>query len=70
MGEGKEKSKRPQFELQELRWGRRGDGKMKWLGVWALMPKVKVLLTQSCPTLCDPTDYIACQAPLSMESSK
>ena len=45
MGEGKEKSKRPQFELQELRWGRRGDGKMKWLGVWALMPKVKVLLS-------------------------
>ena len=22
---------------------------------------------QSCPTLCDPMDYIACQAPLSME---
>ena len=28
------------------------------------------LVAQSCPTLCDPMDYIARQAPLSMESSK
>ena len=26
-----------------------------------------LLATQSCPTLCDPIDCIACQAPLSME---
>ena len=25
---------------------------------------------QSCPTLCDPMDYIPCQAPLSMEFSR
>ena len=28
---------------------------------------MKVKVTHSCPTLCDPIDYIACQAPLSME---
>ena len=32
--------------------------------------KEKVKVTQSCPTLCDPVDYVACQAPLSMEFSK
>ena len=26
-----------------------------------------VLVTQSCPTLCDPVDYVAYQTPLSME---
>ena len=26
--------------------------------------------TQSCPTLRDPMDYVACQAPLSMEFSR
>ena len=31
--------------------------------------KVKVKVTHLCPTLCDPIDYIACQAPLSMEFS-
>ena len=31
--------------------------------------KVKVLVTQSSPTLCDPMDC-SCQAPLSMEFSK
>ena len=31
---------------------------------------VKVLVTQLCPTLCDPMDYIAHQAPLSMEFFK
>ena len=34
------------------------------------MKEVKVLVVQPCPTLCDPMDYIACQAPLSMEFSK
>ena len=34
------------------------------------MKEVKVLVAQLCPTLCDPMDYIACQAPLSMEFSK
>ena len=34
------------------------------------MKEVKVLVAQPCPTLCDPMDYIACQAPLSMEFSK
>ena len=29
-----------------------------------------VLVTQSCLTLCDPMDYIAHQAPLSMEFSR
>ena len=29
--------------------------------------KVKVLVTQSCPTLCDPLDCVVHQAPLSME---
>ena len=28
------------------------------------------MLTQSCPTLCDPMDYIAHQAPPSMEFSR
>ena len=32
--------------------------------------KVKVLVTQSCPALCDPMDYTAHQAPLSMEFSR
>ena len=32
--------------------------------------KVKVLVTQSCSALCDPMDYIAHQAPLSMEFSR
>ena len=31
---------------------------------------VCVLVTQLCPTLCNSIDYIACQAPLSMEFSK
>ena len=31
---------------------------------------VRVRVAQSCPTLCDPMDYIACQAPLSMEFSR
>ena len=30
---------------------------------------MKVLVAQSCPTLCDPRDYIDHQAPLSMEFS-
>ena len=34
------------------------------------MKEVKVLVAQLCPTLCDPMDYIACQASLSMEFSK
>ena len=29
-----------------------------------------VLVTQSCLILCDPMDYIVCQAPLSMEFSR
>ena len=29
--------------------------------------KMKVLVTQSCLTLCDPVDCVACQAPLSLE---
>ena len=32
--------------------------------------KVKVLVTQSCLTLCDPMDCVAHQAPLSMEFSR
>jgi len=32
--------------------------------------KVKVLITQSCPTLWDSMAYIAHQAPLSMEFSR
>ena len=32
--------------------------------------KEKVNVAQSCPTLCDPMDYVACQAPLSIEFSK
>ena len=32
--------------------------------------KVKVLVTQSCPILCNPMDRIAHQAPLSMELSR
>ena len=31
---------------------------------------VCVFAAQSCSTLCDPMDYIACQAPLSMEFSR
>ena len=29
--------------------------------------KRKAFIAQSCPTLCNPMDYIACQAPLSIE---
>ena len=32
--------------------------------------KVEGLVTQLCPTLCDPRDYIAHQAPLSMGFSR
>ena len=32
--------------------------------------KVKVLVLQSCLTLCDPIAYVADQAPLSMEFSR
>ena len=32
--------------------------------------EVKALVTQPCPTLCDPTDYIAHQAPLFVEFSR
>ena len=32
--------------------------------------KVKVLVTQLCLTLCEPMDYIACQAFLSMGLSR
>ena len=31
---------------------------------------VKMLVARLCPTLCDPMDYIVCQAPLSMGFSK
>ena len=31
---------------------------------------MKVLVFQSCPSLCDPMDYVAHQAPLSMGFSK
>ena len=46
----------------------------KWLSEEALQIAMKRReseseVTQSCPTLCDPTDYITCQAPLSMEFS-
>ena len=34
------------------------------------MVKVKVLVAQSCPTLCNSMDYIACQPPLPMEFSR
>ena len=34
--------------------------------VHILFDKDSVLVSQSCPTLCDPVDYV-CQAPLSME---
>ena len=34
-----------------------------------LFVKVKVLVAQSCLTLCNPMNCIACQAPLSMEFS-
>ena len=34
------------------------------------MIKVKVLVTRSCPTLCDPSDCIVHQASLSMEFSR
>ena len=33
---------------------------------WPSYPCVCALVTQSCPALCDPMDYIACQTPLSM----
>ena len=35
-----------------------------------LILKVKVLVAQLCPTLCNPMNCIACQAPLSMEFSR
>ena len=37
------------------------------LGAWKV--KVKVLVAQSCPTVCDLLDFVAHQAPLSMEFS-
>ena len=42
----------------------------QWLGGGFQMKCVCVLVTQSCPTLCDPMDWIACQAPLSMGFSR
>ena len=38
------------------------------LGAWKV--KVKVLVAQLCPTVCDLLDYVAHQAPLSMEFSR
>ena len=38
--------------------------------MWDLSSPISVLVTQPCPTLCDPIDCIAHQAPLSMEFSK
>ena len=38
------------------------------MNVWPLVGML--LVTQSCLTLCNPVDYIACQAPLSMEFSR
>ena len=35
-----------------------------------LLKKVKVLAAQLCPTVCDPVDCIACQAPPSREFSR
>ena len=35
-----------------------------------LMDTKEGLVTQMCPTLCNPMDYIACQAPLAMEFSR
>ena len=32
--------------------------------------RLYVLVTQSCPALCDPMNFVAHQAPLPMESSK
>ena len=36
----------------------------------AKIRKMKVLISQSCPSLCDPMDYVAHQAPLSMGFSR
>ena len=42
---------------------------LEW-GAIAKKDEMKVKAVQSCLTLCDPIDYIACQAPLSMEFSR
>ena len=40
------------------------------VGTQCKRSSVTKLVSQSCPTLCNPMDYIACQAPLSMEFSR
>jgi len=40
------------------------------IGEFIFKLKIKVLVPQSCPALCDPMDYIAHQTPLSMEFSR
>ena len=40
------------------------------IGEFIFKLKIKVLVRQSCPALCDPMDYIAHQTPLSMEFSR
>ena len=40
------------------------------IGEFIFKLKIKVLVHQSCPALCDPMDYIAHQTPLSMEFSR
>ena len=45
---------------------KRGEG----IYVYDIFVCMKVKVAQSRPTLCDPMNYIACQAPLSMEFSR
>ena len=46
------------------------EEKPRMLAKCAFKKEVKVLVTQSCPTLCDPMDYKTLQAPLTVEFSR
>ena len=62
-------AERVNLQADELRQGtvysRRGNSRSE-IRICA----TRVCALQSCPTLCDPMDYIACQAPLSMGFSR
>ena len=63
------RAERVNLQADELRQGtvysRRGNSRSE-IRICA----TRVCALQSCPTLCDPMDYIACQAPLSMGFSR
>ena len=59
------------ISCRRANWGWERTFPQREAGFWALKwKKVKVLVVQSCLTLCDPVDYIVCQASMSIEFSR